>query len=49
MRGAAVGGPLWGPVRADATAWLLDDGRLHVALEKRGGGAWWPGLTKPPR
>ena len=49
MGGAAVGGPLWGPVRADATAWLLDDGRLHVALEKRGGGGWWPGLTKPPR
>lgn len=46
VAGAAVGGELFGPVKASATAWLIDDGRVHVALEKRTRD-WWPGLTRP--
>ena len=41
----SVGGALPGAVRADDTAWLVDDGLVFITLTKRGAGTWWPGLT----
>ena len=42
----SVGGGLMGAVRADDTAWLVDDGVLYLTLTKRPAGTWWPGLTR---
>ena len=42
----SVGGALMGAVRADDTAWVVDEGVLYITLTKRAAaGAWWPGLT----
>ena len=41
----SLGGALMGAVRADDTAWLVDDGVVYLTLTKRTAGAWWPGLT----
>ena len=41
----SVGGALPGAVRADDTAWLVDDGLVFITLTKRAAGTWWPGLT----
>ena len=42
----SLGGALMGAVRADDTAWLVDDGCWYMTLTKRAAGAWWPGLTR---
>ena len=42
----SLGGALMGAVRADDTAWLVDDGVVSLTLTKRAAGAWWPGLTR---
>ena len=41
----SVGGALPGAVRADDTAWVVDEGVLYITLTKRAG-TWWPGLTR---
>ena len=41
----SLGGALMGAVRADDTAWLVDDGVVFMTLTKRAAGTWWPGLT----
>ena len=41
----SLGGELMGAVRADDTAWLVDDRVLFLTLTKRPAGTWWPGLT----
>ena len=41
----SVGGELMGAVRADDTAWVVDDGVVFMTLTKRAG-TWWPGLTR---
>ena len=41
----SLGGALMGAVRADDTAWVVDEGVLYITLTKRTAGAWWPGLT----
>ena len=42
----SLGGELMGAVRADDTAWVVDEGVLYITLTKRAAaGAWWPGLT----
>jgi hypothetical protein len=41
----SLGGALMGAVRADDTAWLVDDGVVFITLTKRAAGTWWPGLT----
>ena len=42
----SLGGALMGTVRADDTAWVVDEGVLYITLTKRAAaGAWWPGLT----
>ena len=41
----SVGGALMGAVRADDTAWVVDEGVLYITLTKRAAGDWWPGLT----
>ena len=41
----SLGGALMGAVRADDTAWVVDEGVLYITLTKRAG-TWWPGLTR---
>ena len=41
----SVGGELMGAVRADDTAWVVDDGVVFMTLTKRAAGDWWPRLT----
>ena len=41
----SVGGALPGTVRADDTAWVIDEGILYLTLTKRAAGTWWPRLT----
>ena len=41
----SLGGALMGAIRADDTAWVVDEGVLYITLTKRTAGAWWPGLT----
>ena len=41
----SLGGALMGAVRADDTAWVIDEGILYLTLTKRSAGTWWPGLT----
>ena len=41
----SLGGELMGAVRADDTAWVVDEGVLYITLTKRAG-TWWPGLTR---
>ena len=41
----SVGGALPGTVRADETAWVIDEGILYLTLTKRAAETWWPRLT----
>ena len=41
----SLGGALPGAVRADDTAWVIDEGILYLTLTKRAAGTWWPRLT----
>ena len=42
----SLGGELMGAVRADDTAWVVDDGVVFMTLTKRAARTWWPGLTR---
>ena len=42
----SVGGALMGAVRADDTAWVVDDGVVFMTLTKRAARTWWAGLTR---
>ena len=42
----SLGGALMGAVRADDTAWVVDEGVVFMTLTKRAAGDWWPGLTR---
>ena len=42
----SLGGALMGAVRADDTAWVVDDGVVFMTLTKRAARTWWPGLTR---
>ena len=42
----SVGGELMGAVRADDTAWVVDDGVVFMTLTKRAARTWGAGLTR---
>ena len=42
----SLGGALMGAVRADDTAWVVDDGVVFMTLTKRAARTWWAGLTR---